>query len=301
VSWAQVTLSVPPSLQAVIDGLQGCRDAAAGELDTSLTRLGDIAGELSITPNPVAAVASGAESLRVAMDGLLQRGGRFVCAHPYIHPLGDRRGDYAYLTPQQAVEGLADKLADPNDLIEGDALRGVLLLLRGVDHAGLAEALAAFNAIFPVTELQLAERRARWLSSLEKDKLVQTTGSIHPSWASMDTRRHPGGASMDKAAGGLLGMADGYALENQRPEDELASVIEKKRAFLQGLEAAWETIAAGIQGGGGLGVILDGNVSSIHRQLTEALPPVEGYKLAVACCWIGNTEDMTIFKELFGL
>ncbi len=74
---------------------------------------------------------------------------------------------------------------------------------------------------------------------------------------------------VDTSLGGLLGMAEGYDLENVRPEDELAAVIEKKRAHLQGLDAAWATITGALQGGAGMGLVLDGNIGSIHRQLVE--------------------------------
>ncbi len=112
---------------------------------------------------------------------------------------------------------------------------------------------------------------------------------------------HPGCTALDTSLGGLLGMAEGYDLENVRPEDELAAVIEKKRAHLQGLDAAWATITGALQGGAGMGLVLDGNIGSIHRQLVENMPPVEGYKLAAVCCWIGTTQSMTFFRELMGL
>lgn len=300
-TWTDIVFTPPQSLQTVHNGLLGCHSAAPGELDNSEARLAAVNGAVTISANPVAATATGVANLRASMEGLLQVGGRFVCVHPYIHPLGDRRGDYAYLTPQQAAEGMAAKLADPKDLQAGQDLRGVFLLLRGVDNNGFAETLAAFNSVFPITELQLAERRAGWLATLEKDKFIQETGPIHPTWTDQGAHRHPGGSALEKSLGGLLGMADGYGQENTRPEDELAAVIEKKRTHLQELEAAWTTITDALKDGAGLGLVLDGNVGSIHRQLVENMPPVEGYKLAAVCCWIGNTEDMTFFRELLSI
>ena len=235
------------------------------------------------------------------MNELLQVGGRFVCTHPYLHPLGDRRGDYSYLTPQQAVEGMAAKLADPMDLPADGDLQGLFLLLRGVDHRGFADALGAFNTIFPVTELQLAERRAGWLATLEKDKLIQATGPIHPAWHEQDPRRHGGGTEMETTLGPLVAMAEGYDQENVRPEAELAALIEKKRAHLQAIDAAWTALADNLQNGTGLALVLEGNSGSIHRQLVENTPPAEGYKLAAVCGWIGEAHQMTFFRELLGI
>ncbi|MBI9080466.1 MAG: hypothetical protein JEY79_12085 [Pseudodesulfovibrio sp.] len=300
-TWTAINLSTPSALQAVHTGLQECHSFAPGELDNSKARLAAINGSANIAPNPVAATASGIDALRQSMKELLQSDGRFVCTHPYLHPLGDRRGNYSYLTPQQAVEGMAAKLADPMDLPPNGDLQGVFLLLRGVDNQGFADTLGTFNTIFPVTELQLAERRAAWLATLEKDKLIQATGPIHPTWHEQDPRRHEGGKNMDTTLGPLVAMAEGYNQENIRPETELDALIEKKRAHLQTLDDAWTNLTATLQGGTGLGLVLDGNSGSIHRQLLENTPPVEGYKLAAACCWIGESGQMTFFRELLGL
>ncbi|MBI9087561.1 MAG: hypothetical protein JEZ11_28490, partial [Desulfobacterales bacterium] len=97
--WTDISISTLSTLQAVQDGLQGCRTAAPTELDNSKARLATVNGSANIAPNPVAATASGIDALRQSMDELLQAGGRFVCTHPYLHPLGDRRGNYSYLTP----------------------------------------------------------------------------------------------------------------------------------------------------------------------------------------------------------
>lgn len=300
-TWENVSFSVPTTLQAVQEGLQGCYSTAPGELDNSRARLSAVNGSLPITTNHVAATASGIDALRQSMDDLLQAGGRFVCTHPYIHPLGDRRSDCSYLTPQQAVKGMAAKLADPLDLFTSGNLQGVFLLLRGVDNQGFADALGAFNTIFPVTELQLAARRAKRLATLEKDKLIQATGPIHPAWHEQDPRRHGGGVDLDTTLGPLVAMVEGYNQENFRPEAELDALIEKKRAHLQMLDDAWTDLTATLQGSTGLCLVLNGNSGSIHRQFIENLPSVEGYKLAAVCCWIGESGQMTFFRELLGL
>ncbi|RWU04141.1 hypothetical protein DWB63_09040 [Pseudodesulfovibrio sp. S3] len=292
---------MPSPLGAAHDTLQDCRANAPGELNAGKTRLTNVAGSVKINTNPVLGTVGNIDALRQAMTGLLQTGGLFACVHPYIHPTGDRRGDYAFLTPQQAATGMVDKLGDVMDLPPGGDLQAVFLLLRGVEHTGFADTLKAFNAVFPVTELQLAERRAAWLATLETDKLIQATGPVHPAWHKQDPRRHERAADLDTALGAQVALGEGYALESVRPEDELAALIDKKQAHVTQLETAWTALQDVIQGGTGLGQILTGNRDSIHRQLNEALPPVEGYKLAAMCCWIGTDEQTTFIKELLGL
>ncbi|SOB60524.1 conserved protein of unknown function [Pseudodesulfovibrio profundus] len=300
-TWNPITLAPPPSLQAVHDELQGCRGAAPNELDASQNRLAAVNGAIPIASNPVAAAAAGVEALRIATIGLLQAGGHFLCLHPYIHPLGDRRGEYAYLTPQQTVTGMADKLADPQDVLSKNSLESVFLLLRGVDHDHFAAVLDAFCTLFPVTELMLAKRRAKWLATLEKDKLIRAVGPVHPSWHSHETRRHPRTVQLDQEMGGLLGMAEGYEQENTRPEAELNALIEKKRTHLQELDAAWTLVTDALRGDSGVGLALNGNMGSIRRQLKENTPPVEGYKLSALCCWIGSIDDVAFIREMVSL
>ncbi|BCS89955.1 hypothetical protein [Pseudodesulfovibrio sediminis] len=299
--WTDITFTTPQPLQAVHEGLQDCHAVAPGELDNSTARLNAVKGSVAISTNPVATTASGVAALRTSMEGLLQAGGRFVCVHPYIHPLGDRRGDYAYLTPQQAAEGMAAKLADPMDSPGEDTLQAVLLMLRGVEHTDFVETLNAFNTVFPVSELQLAERRAGQLATLEQDKMIQTTGPVHPAWRGQDPRRHERAKDMGTTLGAQVALGEGYAIEAVRPEDELAALIDKKKALLEQLETDWTTLQDVIQGGAGKGLVLNGNSGSIHRQLVELRPPVEGYKLAAVCAWIGTAEHMTFFRELLGI
>ncbi len=190
--WSTVSLTTPPTLQTVHEGLHNCRTAIPAELDNSTARLNTVKETVTISANPVAAAASNVAALRASMESLLQAGGRFVCVHPYIHPLGDRRGDYAYLTPQQAVEGMAAKLADPKDLQAEDELRGVFLLLRGVDNDDFAKTLVAFNAVFPVTELQLAERRADGLPPWRRTSSFRKPGRFIRHGPTKTRGRHPG-------------------------------------------------------------------------------------------------------------
>lgn len=300
-SWTNIHFTLPPSLKAVHSDLQACRAGAPVELTAGKSRLAGVAGAVTLHTNPVMGTVGNVADLRQAMVGLLDAGGLFTCVHPYIHPLGDRRGEYAYLTPQQAADGLAVKMADPMDLPGKDTLQGVFLLLRGVEHADFADTLKAFNAIFPVTELELAQRRAGQLATLEQDKMIQTTGPVHPAWRGQNPRQHERANDMGMALGAQVALGEGYAIEAERPEDELAALIDKKQAHIEQLETEWTALQDVIQGGAGKGLVLNGNSGSIHRQLAEFRPPVEGYKLAAMCAWIGTAEHMTFFRELLGL
>jgi hypothetical protein len=270
-------------------------------LGTSKDRLSGVLGAAAVSTNPTLAVTDGISALRESMDSLMLSGGRIACVHPYIHPIGDRRGDYAYLTPQQAAEAMAAKFSDPADLPQDDETTAVLLLLRGVDHAGFASTLAAFNALLPISPLQLAQRRAGWLSSLETDKLLNPDGPLRPGWGQTSAARNSTLSTAGRAVGTMAAISEAYALETTRPDDELAALISRKEAHILAATEAWEALSEALEGGAGLGLVLDGGHAAIRRQLLGDAPPVEGYALAAMCAWIGTNEQTTLIREALGL
>jgi hypothetical protein len=266
--------------------------------------------------SPLAGAAANVAALRAQLEALLQAGGRFVCVHPYVHPVGDRRGEYSYLTPSDCVAALAGKVADPEDQPSetasedgaGDAddgnLAAVCVLLHAADHGPFAALLAAFNAVFPVTELQLAERRARQLITLEKDKRIIATAPKEPRWVASAPHRHGALCGMDSALGALVAQSEAFAAENASAEAELAALMQARVAHVAQLDAAWQALCSGLSGdagAAGLGWYLSGDAAGMARQLAAGGTPVSAYKLSAALCWVGATERVAVFKEVFGL
>ena len=228
-------------------------------------------------------------------------GGKFVCVHPYQHPVGDRRGDYAYLTPGDAVASLAAKLADAADMAPAGTIGALVLMIREANQERFHASLSSFNAVFPVTGLQLAQRRAGWLATLESDKLIQAVGPAVPLWRNGDPRRHSAVAALDRSLGALLAVTEGFDAENTRPEDELAALIAEKSQGVVDLVSAWDTLAATLQGDVGLGLYLAGDAGSIRRQLLSSSPPAASYKLTALACWVAPAGNLILLKEIFGL
>jgi hypothetical protein len=300
--WQAITFTPPETAATIHAAATGVTDAAPGELTGSAGRLAAVSGSVAMTTNPLAAAAALCAGLRDQLEALLDAGGKFVCIHPYLHPVGDRRGDYTYLTPADAVAALAAKLADPTDPAPaGGSLEAVVMMIRATTHADFQASLAAFNTVLPLTGLQLALRRAGWLAGLETEKLIQTVGPRVPAWHDGDLHRHSLVAQMDRALGSLVAMVEGYAAENTRPEDELAGLIAEKTQRLADLTSAWNTLVDRLQGDAGLGIYVAGDAGSIRRQLLASDPPAATWKLTSLACWIAPADRLTLLKETFGL
>jgi len=299
--WQSITFAVPPAAVAIHDGFGPVVSGISGEVAGAQARLAAVTGGAVAQASPLAASASGVVALREALEALVASGGRMVAVHPYIHPAGDRRGDYSYLTPVDCVAALAAKLTDAEDLPEAGSLAAVVVLIHAFDHAPFAAALAAFNAVFPVTELQLAERRARALASLEADKLIIATAPREPRWTTATPHRHATVRSMETQLGPLLAQCEAYDAENTPPEAELAVLLAERAAHVAQLEAAWSAFASACFGDAGLGMYLAGDAENMARQLLAGGAPAAAYKLCAAVCWVGHSDRVAIFREVFGL
>lgn len=297
--WSPVSLFVPPTMRDAHRSTEQSLTDARTEIGQSRTWLNGVAGVLPHSPNQVAAAASDIAPVRAAVEDLLAAGGRFLCVHPYQYPVGDRRGEYAYLTPADAGAHLCCKLADPIDDNSFEA--AVVLSFRGVDHQEFSKQLAAFNAVFPVTELQLAERRAKTLHTLEQDKFHTPRGALYPRWRAQNPCRHATGQRMKQHMGALLAVAEAYAQELTRPEQELNALLQRKQMHLETLANAWSALQEHLHAQSGVGLYCEGSAGKLRTLLHQTPPPGAGHKLAALVCWTGTLERVRFFKEVFGL
>ncbi|MFV0348435.1 MAG: hypothetical protein ACK5JO_07585 [Halodesulfovibrio sp.] len=305
-----ISFRVPVTAQTIRSNLSAVVAGVAGATAEGTGRLAVVTGGAVPQKSPLAGAAANVAALRAQLEALLQAGGRFVCVHPYVHPVGDRRGEYSYLTPSDCVAALAGKIADPEDQpsetggedgVDAGNLAAVCVLLHAADHGPFAALLAAFNAVFPVTELQLAERRARQLITLEKDKRIIATAPKEPRWVASAPHRHGALCGMDSALGALVAQSEAFAAENASAEAELAALMQARVVHVAQLDAAWQALCSGLSGDAGLGWYLSGDAAGMARQLAAGGTPVSAYKLSAALCWVGAAERVAVFKEVFGL
>lgn len=299
----ELSFTLSQTAEATHNAIAGVASAVSGEAQNSKTRLASITGAVAQAKSPASGSAATVAALRTAHTNLLAAAGHFVAIHPYIHPAGDRRGDYAYLTPRAGIDALAEKLADLNDLAApaGEARDMVVVLLCGTDHGQFAKQLDAFCSVFPVTPLELAKRRATQLATLEEDKMLKTTGKMHPVLTAGTPRRHSALRSMDTTLGALLAIGEGADAENITPEAELQAVLDKVAAKAAAHETAWKTLAATFSGQHGHALFASGSLPALRNTLADCSVPSAVYKLTALACWVGKRDELVIFREVFGV
>ncbi|MDK2956538.1 MAG: hypothetical protein PWQ57_2034 [Desulfovibrionales bacterium] len=299
--WTSASFRTPDAAQELRSQVAGALSAAPAALGDRAGRLAAVAGVLPLEPSPVAAGASGAATLRSQLAGLFAAGGRSLWIHPYAHPVGDRRGAYAYLTPQDAVAALAAKLADPVDAPPAGEMVAVCLMICGVEHGDFARALQAAADVFPSAALRMALRRARWLAGLETSKFLRPEAPAQPLWETGDPSRLPALARRRAALTASLAQLEAYAAEDVTPEDELAAVIAARRARLTAQDDAWRTLREQLAGGAGHVLTAQGDAAGIRRRLLAVAAPDAGYTLTMLGCWLGAPETMTFLRELLSV
>lgn len=293
ISFAPTGANIHQSLSPVLSG-------AAGELAGSKGRLSSITGVVPAARNPLSAGAATVAALRSALIDLTAQSGRCVCVHPYVHTVGHRRGEYSYLTPNDALKALGNKLVDAEETLPSCKLGAVFVLLYGATHSDFVKQLDAFLQVFPVTELQLVMRRANALNTHEEDKFITPAGRIWPEFQQRDLRQHCAVRSVDSRLGRLVAVGEGYN-ESTTPEAQLAALMDKKAAHIQQAEQAWQQLVESMKGGAGKALYREGSLAGLRGELLKSGTPLSVYKLSAAMCWLASPQQLKVLKEVLGL
>ncbi|SHJ72411.1 hypothetical protein ACQ0P8_16250 (plasmid) [Halodesulfovibrio aestuarii] len=297
-SWQSLTFS--PIGENIHDGLLPVLSQAAGELAGSKGRLSSISGVVPVAKNPLSSSAATVAALRTQLTDLVTRYGQCVCVHPYLHTVGHRRGEYSYLTPNDALKQLGNKLIDAEETFPSGKLGAVVVVLYGATHSAFVEQLETFLQVFPVTELQKIQRRANGLSSLETDKFFIPAARSWPEVVQRDPRQHNSLRDVDTTLGQLVAIGEGYN-ETTAPEAQLAALIDKKTATIQAAEQAWQNLTTSLAGEAGKVMYCEGSPAGLRSELFKSGSPSSVYKLSAAISWIAQPAQLTVFKKVFGL
>lgn len=292
--WQLAVFNPPASIAAMLPQLSDSLDAQDGMLSSGVANLGGLG-------LPGGAVGPD-DALREQALALLSSPASYLAVTPYHYGIGQRRGEHAYLTPQGAISTITARLGDAG--LPSGVAGLVLLILAAPEPGQLAEALEAFNRIFPITELRQAERRARALANLEEDKFKIPPAPAHPAWITASAERDSMGRTTSRSLGVQLAIAEGVAASQVSPVDRLTAFADKVSASMRQRQADLDALMAGMAGGddGWHGLYLEGDGPDLTRQIREAAPPLDAAnKCSVAVCWFGPIGQVAYHKELFGL
>ena len=284
------------ALTPAVEGLVADMRAGAGKLSALVEKV----------PNaiPDTSKLSGmADALRDKLSGLMTMQVSILCVHPWQQGIGDRKGEYAWLSPENALLSLSARCV-PECLI-GDAPQAgaaLALVVTAPDLAAFAKALAAFGDVFPLRELEQAKRRAEALATLEIDKFVVPPVPCYPPWEWLTPGTPEIGAAIEQATGAVLARIEAAKAAALAPLDALREAGERLNTQLQAVVEKGEALGKALTGTNALcfGAYLTGSLADIARDLRLVSPPANAsHKLTAVLLFVGSGPQLSFFQETF--
>ncbi|AJO81046.1 hypothetical protein [Pseudomonas sp. MRSN 12121] len=303
-TWAPVTMRWPEQATAWIADLDDAKLLANGEMASSAERLKSLDGLVKTNPGPVGEAAKAAVTAgREAMTRQLGEAPSCVVLTPFQSGVGQGTGYQRFLSAPNLLEKMALKLDDLTDsgrpAGEQYAL-SILFLSTRLDQ--FASALARFNALLPMQELERAERRARYLYKLETEKTEMPIGNATPRWQPLPLESCTLLKAAKQSMSGQLAMLESYA--DSSPLDELAKLSEQKAAQqlerdqeLANLKAMLATNTPDLN----MRARLIGPGNDLRRELLAGEQPGHEWVLCAGLLLVGTKEGLSFVQELVGL
>ena len=154
-AWNAVDFSPSDTLSGIGDSLMPAVEGLASDVQAGAGKLTELAEKVPNAVPDVSALAGMADELRGRLAGLMTGSVSVLCVHPWQQGVGDRKGDYAWLTPENALASLSARCVPA--CLTGDAPQGgaaLVLVVTAPDLSAFMDALGAFNSVFPLRELE---------------------------------------------------------------------------------------------------------------------------------------------------
>lgn len=301
-------VSFKPS--ATVTDLAG---SVAGTLDSLAQGIAQGAaslGSLGLPESGPGELGDALGALRDSAANALASPVKFLAMTPFLEGVGTRKGDYGYLTPDGALSFLAGRFAEA-DVLSGegnadpDEENGLVVLMVAAQTQGsLAEALGAFNAVYPIPDLERACRRAKALATLERDKFVIPKAPAFPPWTEISPQKNVTGQAVAKVVGSMLASGEAAAKAAAAPGAMLAGFAQKQVAKIAQKAADLETLAARMTGGmdAWTGLYVQGKGAAVFHYFSELpMPFDDSFKSTSLLCFYGKPDEVAYFRESFGL
>lgn len=299
-TWAPVAMRWPAQATQWMDDLGPAKTLAGTELEGTAKRLDELDGLATTRPGPVgpaakAAVAAG----RAAITEQMGQAPACMVITPFQSGMGQGRGYQRFLSAPNLVQLLADKLLDGAD---GHALA---LMFLSTHYDQLANALARFNALMPIPELQRTEKRARYLSRLEAQKWELPTAAPVPGWGTLPLERCTITQAAKRSLAGQLAALESYTTDSS-PLADLSALAARKvgqaAAQDQQLKDLQDQLANPSPDAAMVARLIGpGNGGELRRQLLSGAAPGHEWVLCAGLLLAGPKEGLSFVQELVGL
>lgn len=288
--WQTAALQFPPSAEALSDGADAALSQGREAIATALAQLDAV--DPQFTLNPAAPAAAGSAAAQQDLTALFTAALQLLVVHPYLQGIGTDR----HLSAPNAQLALASKLQDHGSMGTLDA---VCFLIAAPTLTSFAEKLTTFAEVFPLPELQLAQRRAQQLLRLEVEK-TQLPGAPQPGlWRPRRLRQLHSVRRAQQLVAAELAAATSFELESTDPLTELRALADKKQRHLDTVRSQVDDFAAQLKGSLSC-LFVSGSPAAIAHQLKNPGPYGHDQVLTAGVLITGAAGTLTALRELFG-
>ena len=301
-SFGPVSFSPSPAISAIAGGIS----AALSGLQQTFAEGAASLGELGLPASGPPDLLEQAQKAREAASEAVAAPVKFMAITPFQYGVGVRKGEHAFLSPEQALDTLAGRISDAGDTDgdETDELALVVLIIATPTHALMGQALEAFNRVYPIAQLEQACRRAKALATLETDKFVIPASPGFPPWAEASPQKDVKGQAVAKALGGMIAASEGAAMSAAAPGVMLSGFAQKQAAKLAqkaaDLTALGESMSGGFNAWSGFSIHAPG--PALFRYLSRLQAPFDAScKCTSLLCWFGKPGEVAYYRESFGM
>ena len=218
---------------------------------------------------------------------------------PFQSGAGQGRGYQRFLSAPNLVQLLADKL------LNGPDGYGLAVMFLATRYDQMADALARFNALLPIPELQRCASRARHLSSLETDKWELPSAAPLPRWGTLPLERCTLTQAAKRSLSGQLAALESYTADSS-PLADLAGLSARKVAQVAARDRQLQDLRDQLanpcpEAAMVARLIGPGNGGELRRLLLSGSAPGHEWVLCAGLLLVGSKEGLSFVQELVGL
>ncbi|MBL4755827.1 MAG: hypothetical protein JKY52_19815 [Flavobacteriales bacterium] len=300
-NWQPTNFSAPSIATDAANDVDIMLANAGGELTNANGRLVSVSH--NFVANTVASDVSGVGSSWAQLVDAINANTHVVAVHPWVADVGQGGGVFRNLSPQNAVNALADKLVDANDAsLPGGEKEAVAIMVYSSTLDNFESQLAAFNAVFPVAEFQMVQRRAKQLFNLDAEKILLPQPAKNSRWVLSNTLQQSTTNNVLSVVGKRLAIAVGYDAENTDPVSELQTLIAKKQQHIQDSKTISDALLSSFSGDTGHAAFVSARpLSSIANLLRTTETGGHENNLCAAVLVVADAGELTFLKEVLGL
>lgn len=290
ITWPRTAESIQQQSESVIGNI-------ASEMQTNLGGLQAAAGSVTFAKGALSGDANALLNLRSQLNALLVRG-QVLTVHPYQYGLGQQQDSGVFLSAQNAVNGLINKLNDQaDDNRPTGTVNALAVLLTADNHQQFSQVLADFVQVLPASELAALSRRVKAELSAG-DKMSTPAVDLVPRYKPNGyLNQHPLRDAL-KYQGAQVAQLESLASDQNDVVAKLQALATKRNNAL----AEWKAAIDGLKNitGNVQTFKTSGSASSIASELKDSGVPNAQAAIS-AVVMFTSSESLTFLEELLNV